>query len=178
MTFSTVIGRFQPLCVNHLSLFEQALEYGRYLVVAVGQPNYERAKEVFSERDYSLYLHKYVLPFERVKEQINSVVDCDIFPLKDILDRERYADYVFEEFAKRDYDLSEGILFGENKKTYDCFEGLTRIEVAKDNTNVHATDVRRELHLTGRSNLVLASLTAEEIFALGKAQYEIDRLLK
>ena len=62
-----VIGRFQPLCKNHLELFNfvngitEKSDVGKNgFVIAIGRPNYSKGEEGLSEEDFLRYVQQEV----------------------------------------------------------------------------------------------------------------------
>lgn len=178
-----VIGRFQPFCRNHLLLLEHASSFANTVAIGIGVPNYDKAKLNLSESEYEKYQLKYILPYERVKNSI----DCKlgdiphmIFPVRDILDPLNYGKQVFNSAKIAGIDLSTNkktLLLGENEFTYKCFANLPLdVLVAQNVCNFHATDVRRELLEYGKSDNLVANLTADEIKLYGNAQRKLNEM--
>jgi len=162
-----IIGRFQPLCANHVALFEEAKKLGETILVAVGQPNYALAKEILDKNHFSHYQMSYIFPYERVKEWIDDALGSYphiVVPVRDIFSEMVYASHVEHSFSVHGIDLDDCVLLGENERTIHCF-GKTSIDVHLTDyiANFHATDVRKELVATGKSSRLYATLTNKEI---------------
>jgi nicotinamide mononucleotide adenylyltransferase len=174
-----VIGRFDPLCKNHLDLFKQGREIAETLLIGVGVPNYERARQVLDKKKYEEYLLKDLLSYERKKQFIETALGGNnkhIVPIQDIFDKKRYAKHVINCFAEQGIILDNCVLIGENQYTYECFRG-TKIDivVAKDRTGYHATDARREIMEKGHSNKLACDLTNVEMKRIARNQRKLDK---
>jgi hypothetical protein len=182
---SLVIGRFQPLCKNHENLFAQAAGSGEHLLVGVGTPNYSRAKDVLDKTQFAKYQLQYPYDFETVSGWIKQVTNhlpvssTTIVPIKDIFDTQNYARHVGSSFLDKGISLEDTVLVGENESTYSCFkETMIPIQVAKDETGFHATQVRKELSTTGKSNRLAVALSPSQIKTIQRYETLKDKLVE
>lgn len=163
-----IIGRFQPLCKNHVQLFNQAKELGDILLVGVGQPNYELAKEKLEKKAYESYSLSYIFEYERVKSWIdNSLIDyChSVKPVADIFNK-----YLYQKHVESIFGITGAILLGENECTYSCFNPINYEIIISSNIKYHASEVRKEILSTGFSNKAAFKLSSEETGKIIKAE--------
>ncbi|MFA5332946.1 MAG: hypothetical protein WC376_00430 [Candidatus Nanoarchaeia archaeon] len=164
-----IIGRFQPLCLNHADLFSQAKNLGELLLIGVGQPNYELAKKILPPKNYKLYELSYLFGYEKVKGWIDeSLKDYYhlVKPVKDLFNKSLYQKHVESIFG-----IKKAILLGENESTYSCFNSDNyEIIITKLSTNYHASDARKEILNQGFSNKVAVKLTQEELEKIIKSE--------
>ena len=166
-----IVGRFQPLCKNHLALFDFVLKQVDELYIGIGTSNMQRAQEVLSGKALELYRYNYVFDFQRVKSWIeNTLTDKNvhIVPVQDIFDNENYEEHLIASFAKEGFDVKDCTLFGENEKTEVCFH--MPIVNTKNVADFHATQVRQELVQKGFSEGLAVKLTKEELDTVLKAE--------
>ena len=177
---SLIIGRFQPLCKNHLLLFDEASRYGETLLIAVGRPNYECAKQILDPKQFLEYQIKNLFSFEKTKEYIdNALKDKEhyVIRVQDIFDSGNYANHVKKQFKENSVDISDCVLVGENKRTCDCFtEGDIDVLVAKEIAGFHATDIRREIADKGYSNRLACELKNGGVKRIKDSQFLLDNI--
>ncbi|MBU1976256.1 MAG: hypothetical protein KKG59_07680 [Nanoarchaeota archaeon] len=171
-----VIGRFQPVCGNHVDMVEQAREYGEDLIVGIGRPNYARAREVLDAKGFLEYQVKNLFSYERTKELVEHAFAGEkgiaVVPIYDIFDPDNYASHVKNEAAKAGVHLDDCVLAGENFDTWKCFEGSgIEVRLVQDRTKYHATQIREEIYRTGKSEQLAAPLTPKEIKRVQDANY-------
>lgn len=173
-----LIGRFQPLCVNHVELMKLAARLADELLVVIGCADTELAKKKLTPIELVKYRNSYVLSFERIREALETVkmdLPVHILGIKDILDPPRYGGYVLDTIAGHGIKLGKALLVGENEKTYACFKNLAiDLLIPADISNIHASDVRRELARDGISANLVSKLSDDEINAYIDAQKILD----
>lgn len=173
-----IIGRFQPLCNHHLDLFEQAKEYADILLIAIGRPNYKRAKEILTPEQFTKYKLKNLFSFKRTRQVIEIALKGTkhkIVPIKDIFDPDNYAEYVIKEFSKHGVKIENCMIFGENEYTFSCF-AKTNIDTihSQKRLGYHATDVRREIMKQGKTDRLAFKPTKKEIQKIKYAQERLE----
>lgn len=171
---SLIIGRFNPLCLNHLDLFNQARDISKNLIVGVGVPNFEIAASRFSIDELIEYKLKNLIPYEKTETILSRHIDARIFKIEDIFDEEHYADYVLSKIESTNARIDSCVLIGENEWTNRCFRNKLDITKSKDRLGFHATDVRRELYMTGKSKRIVEGYSDREIKELALAQEILD----
>lgn len=169
MTPVLIIGRFQPLCLNHVDLFNQAKELGDCLLIGVGQPNYELAQIKLSEKDFKKYSLSYIFEYEKVKNWIDEVlIDYShiVKPVKDIFNKNKYEAHIESIF-----EINKAVLLGENEYTYSCFsQEKYEILIGTCNLNFHASNARQEILNQGFSDKLAVKLTNEDLEKIIKAE--------
>ncbi|GEM_PF-549269 len=160
-----VVGRFQPFCKNHAGLFEQASRLGR-VFVAVGQPDFERAKSVLAPNAFSKYTLSYPFGLDRVQSWIRASVGGmvkAVVPVNDIFSETDYAAHLISAFLSEGHRLQNPALFSENHWTVRCFarHGIETIQPIDE--GYHASDVRGELFNTGKSSRLACELADADV---------------
>ncbi len=162
---SLIIGRFNPLCKNHVNLFKQALTLNEKLIIGLGVPDYNRAAEVFEfPEQLAQYKLQYLFDFQTRKDWISSVTqkqNTSIIAIPDIFNPKQYEQHVHRQLEKEGFSLDDVVLVGENKDTYSCFT-KTPIHVTTTDVKYHATHVRDEIKKIGKSNRLAIDLTTEQ----------------
>ena len=166
-----IIGRFQPLCNHHVQFFKNVLDEEDHLLIGVGQPNYTLAKEKLGEKDFELYKLQYMFDFQTVKNWIHQVIDEEnitILPVHDVFDSTHFGNYVQGEFEKVGVDFSQVTLYGENPRTLGSFS-IKKKHIEQIGT-VHASDVRKEILETGKSEGLAMTLESKQLETIVKAE--------
>jgi len=160
-----IIGRFQPLCQNHVELFHKGYDLAEEVIIGVGQPDFELAEKKLSAHEFSLYQLNHMFSFERIKEWINKSLGekpHTVVPVKDIFDHSKYEQHVIETFNQQGKNIDDAVLFGENPGTYNCFSQLES-KMAIGVSAFHATDARKEILETGHSDLLSSDLNSYDL---------------
>lgn len=160
-----VVGRFEPLCKNHTGLIAQAKKLGN-VFVAVGQPNFERARATLTPNKFSHYQLNYPFGFERIDSWLSASVGGTvqaIAPVRDIFSESGYARHVLNAFSEAGHKLENPVLFSGNKWTIRCFANYGISNILPKELGFHASDVRKEIYKTGSSGRLACTLTPAEL---------------